>query len=83
MALSASLYLIENWNIKARDARRIRAAQMKHMRKQQDILRQNIKQTQRLQRNKYHSIFGQNTGIHKKLVATYKQKPHNRIPRIL
>jgi anthranilate/para-aminobenzoate synthase component II len=74
MALSASLYLIENWNIKARDARRIRAAQMKHMRKQQDIFRQNMKQTQRLQRTKYHSSFGQNTGIHKKLVATYKQK---------
>jgi len=33
MALSASLYRIENWNIKTRDARRITAAEMKHMRK--------------------------------------------------
>jgi hypothetical protein len=33
LALSASLHRSENWNIKARDARRITAAEMKHTRK--------------------------------------------------
>jgi hypothetical protein len=34
----ASLYGRENWVIKTRDARRITAAEMKYMRKQQDIV---------------------------------------------
>jgi hypothetical protein len=33
LTLSASLHCSENWNIKARDARRITAAGMKHTRK--------------------------------------------------
>jgi hypothetical protein len=33
LALSASLHRSENWNIKARDARKITAAEIKHMRK--------------------------------------------------
>jgi hypothetical protein len=32
------------WTIKARDARRIRAAETKYMKNQQDILGQNIKE---------------------------------------
>jgi hypothetical protein len=47
----------ENWTIKARDARRITAAEIKRMRK----------------RTKYNLGFEQNSGIKKKLVATYKQ----------
>jgi hypothetical protein len=33
LALSASLHRSENWNIKARDTRKITATEMKHMRK--------------------------------------------------
>jgi len=53
------LYSSDNWTIKARDASRITAAEMKCMRKkQQDTLGQIIKQTKRLQRIKYNPSFG-------------------------
>ena len=51
LALPSLLYGSEHWIIKARDARRIRATEIKYAEKQQDILRQVIKQTQGLQRN--------------------------------
>jgi len=48
--LPALVYGSENWNIKARDARRrIRAADMKYM-KQQNAFGQIIKHTQRMQK---------------------------------
>ena len=49
--LPALVYGIENWNIKARDARRrrIRAPDMKYM-KQKNIFGQIINQTHRLQK---------------------------------
>jgi hypothetical protein len=45
------LYGSENWTIKARDAKRIIAAEMKYMRRQKDALEQITKQIQTLQRN--------------------------------
>jgi hypothetical protein len=50
LALPALLYRSENWTIKARDARRMTAAEMKYMRKTAEY-RQIIKQIQRWQRN--------------------------------
>ena len=59
LALPVLLYSSDNWTIKARDASRITAAEMKCMRKkQQDTLGQIIKQTKRLQRIKYNPSFG-------------------------
>jgi len=43
------LYESENWAIKARDATRIRTAEIKDVEKQQDTVGQIIKQIQRLQ----------------------------------
>jgi hypothetical protein len=51
LALPVLLYGSETWTIKARDARRITAAEMKYMREQQDTLGQNTKQIYKLQRN--------------------------------
>ena len=48
-ALAPLLYNVEKWTIKARDARRKTAEEMKY--KEQDILGQIIKQIQRLQNN--------------------------------
>jgi hypothetical protein len=46
------LYGSETWTIKARDARRITAAEMKYMREeQQDTLGQDTKQIHNLQMN--------------------------------
>ena len=50
VALPAVLPGSGNWTIKARDARRITAAEMKHL-EQQDTPGQNIKQKKRLQEN--------------------------------
>jgi hypothetical protein len=51
LALPTLLYGSENWTIKARDARRITAAEMKCMRTTAGYLGQIIKQIQRLQKN--------------------------------
>jgi hypothetical protein len=51
LALPALLYGSENWTIKARDAKRIPAAEMKYVRRKADTLGQIIKQIQTLQRN--------------------------------
>jgi hypothetical protein len=44
LALPVLLYGSETWTIKARDARRITAAEMKYMRRTADILGQTTKQ---------------------------------------
>jgi hypothetical protein len=61
------LYGSENWTIKARDARRVKAAETKCMRKTAGCTWTACKRT------KQNPRFGQNTGTQKKLFATYKQ----------
>jgi len=61
------LYGSENWTITARVARRVTTAQMKCMRKTAGCTWTDYKRT------KQNPSFGQNTGIQKKLFATYKQ----------
>ena len=51
LALPLLLYGSETWTIKARDARRITAADMKYMWRKQDALGQITKQIHKLQRN--------------------------------
>ena len=51
LALPVLLYGNETWTIKARDARRITAAEMKYTRRQQDTLGQMKKQMNKLQRS--------------------------------
>jgi hypothetical protein len=51
LALPTLLYGSENWTTKARDARRITAAEMKCMRTRAGYLGQIIKQIQILQKN--------------------------------
>ena len=48
LAVPAGLYCTENWTVKARDARRVTAAEMKCMRKQQDTLVQFIKELNKI-----------------------------------
>ena len=48
LAVPAGLYGTENWTVKARDARRVTAAEMKCMRKQQDTLVQFIKELNKI-----------------------------------
>ena len=50
-AIPDLLYGSENWTIKARDARRLTAAEMKYIRKQQDTLGRITKQTHILLKN--------------------------------
>jgi len=51
LALPVLLYGSETWTIKARDATRITAAEIKYMEEQQDTLGQITKQIYTLQRN--------------------------------
>jgi hypothetical protein len=53
LAVQALLYGSENWIIKARDARRITAAEMKYIEKNSRTLGQTIRQIQILQRYTY------------------------------
>ena len=73
LALPAVLQGSENGTIKARDARRITAAEMKYMRKIAGQARTDYKTCIDRKITKYNPSFGQNTGIQKKMVATYKQ----------
>ena len=50
-AIPDLLYGSENWTIKARDARRLTAAEMKYIKKQQDTLGRITKQTHILLKN--------------------------------
>jgi hypothetical protein len=59
-------YGCEKWTVKARDARRFIAAEMKYMRTTAEYTQTDYRRT------KYNLSFGQNTGIQKKLFATYK-----------
>jgi hypothetical protein len=68
------LYGSENWNIKARDARRITAAEMKYVRKTAGYIWTDCKTKHRdCKRTKYNPSYGQNRGIQKKLFATCQQ----------
>jgi len=70
----AVLYASENWTIKARDERRITAAEMKYVRKTAGYTWTDYKTNTAIamERNITHN-FGQNTGIQKKLLTTYKR----------
>jgi hypothetical protein len=59
--------------IKASDTRRITAVEMKHVRRTAGYTWKEYKKKRGCKRTKYYPSFGQNTGIQKKLVATYKQ----------
>jgi len=67
------LYSGENCIIKARDARRITAAEIKYVRNTAGYTWTDCKtNTEIAKENKCNPSSGQNTGIKKKLVATYK-----------
>jgi hypothetical protein len=59
LTLPALSYGSENWTTKARDAKRVTAAEMKYKKKHQDTLGQTIQQIQRLQRIKHNPNLGQ------------------------
>jgi hypothetical protein len=61
-----------NWTVKTTDARRITAAEMKYMRKTVQYTWTDYKTNPAIAKTKYNPSFGQNTGIQKKMVATYK-----------
>jgi len=70
LALPSLLYRSENWTIKARDARRITAAEMKCMRRAAGYTWADYKAISGCKGTKYNPSFGQNTGIQEKLFAT-------------
>jgi uncharacterized protein YebE (UPF0316 family) len=65
LVLPALSYGSENWTIKARDARRITAAEIKMRETQRDTLGQMIQQIQGLQRIKYNPNLGQKLNTEK------------------
>ena len=74
LGLPALLYRSENWIIKARDARRITAAEIKYMRKTAGYTSADYTKKHRYcKRTKYNPGFGQNAGIQKKVFATCKK----------
>jgi len=73
IVLPALLHSSENWNIKARDAERITAAEMKYMRKTAGYTWTDYKPNTQIAKNKQKSSLGQNTTIREKLFAKYKQ----------
>jgi hypothetical protein len=66
------LYGSADWTVKATDARRIAAAEMKYMRKTVGYTWTDYKTNTAIARVLNTTSFGQNTGIQKKMVATYK-----------
>ena len=73
LALPVLLYGSETWTVKPREARRITAAEMKHMRRTAgytwDRLQKKCKNCKRVKNNTH---FGQITGIQEKLDTTCK-----------
>ena len=68
------LYGSENWTINASDTRRITAAEVKYMRKTAGYIWTDCKTNIEIEKEpSITQVFGQSTGIQKKLVATYKQ----------
>jgi ABC-type ATPase involved in cell division len=66
------LYGSETWTVKARDVRRIRAAEMKYMRITAGYTWTDYKKIHNLQRVKNNTNFGKITGIQEKLDTTCK-----------
>jgi hypothetical protein len=78
------LYGSENWTIKARDTRRITAAEMKYMRKIAECTWIDyIQKNTDCKGTKYNPSFGQNIGILKNWLQRITRMPHNRLPRII
>jgi uncharacterized protein YigE (DUF2233 family) len=71
LAIPALIHGSENCTSKAKDAR-ITAAEMKYMRKTAGSTWTEYKAITEMTKEQHNLIFGQNTGIHKKQVATYK-----------
>jgi hypothetical protein len=81
MALSASLYRIENWNIKARDAGRITAAEIKHIRKTAEYTSTEYKaNTKELN---ITPVLDKIQEYIKNYLQHINRTSHNRLPRIL
>jgi hypothetical protein len=73
LALPVLLYGSKTWSIKARDARRITAAEMKYMRKTAEYIRPDYKtNTQIAKEFKKNTNFRQITGLYEKLDITCK-----------
>jgi hypothetical protein len=75
------LYGSETWTVKASDTSRISAAGMKYMRRTAGYIGTDCKTNCKGVKN--NSNFGQITGIKDKLDTTCKQKPRNRLPRVM
>jgi len=73
LALPVLLYGSETWTIKARDARKITAAEMKYMRRRAGYTRTDYKtNTQNCKAIKNNTNFRRITGIQEKLDTTCK-----------
>jgi hypothetical protein len=72
LALPAVLYSCETWTIKARDARRITAAEMKYVRIAAGYIWTDQKANTEIAKELNITRFGQNTGLKEKSDATCK-----------
>jgi hypothetical protein len=84
MALSASLPRSENWNIRAREARRITTAEIKHMRKSEGYTRTDYK-TNKVIANELNStpVLDKIQEYRRNWLQHINRRPHKRVPRIL
>jgi hypothetical protein len=74
LVLPVLLYGGETWTVKARDARRITAAEMKYMSRTAGYTWTDYKTNKQIAKElKISTNFGQITGIQEKLDTTYKQ----------
>jgi hypothetical protein len=84
LALSAPLHRSENWNIKARDARKMTAAEMKHIRKRVGYTWTYYK-TNTETENELNStaVLDKIQEYRRNWLQHINKRPHNRLPRIL
>ena len=72
LALPVLLYGSETWTVTASDARRITAAEMKHMRRTAGYIRTDYKTNVQIAKELNNTSFVQITGMQKKLDTTCK-----------
>ena len=84
LALLVLLYGSEMWTIKARDARRITAAEMKYMRRRAGYTRTDYKtNTQIAKELKITPILDKLLEYKRKWIKHVNRMPHNRLPRVM
>jgi hypothetical protein len=84
LALPLLLYGSETWTVKARDTRRITAAEMKYMRKTAEYISTDYKtNTQIAKELKITPILDKLLEYKRNWIQHVNRMPHNRLPRVM